>query len=330
MHKQVYNISIIGAGQLGSRHLQGLAKMQIPCKIEVVDPFAKSLQVAEERFSEIPKNKNIKKISFFDSINKLNVEQDLVIIATTAEIRLKVLQELLQHSKVKNIILEKVVFQALDEFQIAEELFKKADVSAWVNCVRRVTPSYHEIKKSLQNSPISAFKITLGDFWGLGSNALHFIDCMAFLCECDDYSLDGSGLNSQIKDSKRSGFQEFSGSLIGKFNNQITFELTALLDSDDPVQFEIFSDKYNITVYETAKQYSVKDNRGVETEPRKEFSIPFQSDLTHITATNILLHKRCDLPFYDESFKLHIPMLKVFMNHIAKINNEEIKKCPIT
>ncbi len=34
-------IAIIGAGQLGSRHLQGLAKSDIKISIEVVEPLDK-------------------------------------------------------------------------------------------------------------------------------------------------------------------------------------------------------------------------------------------------------------------------------------------------
>ena len=53
----VYNIGLIGAGQIGSRHLQGLAKSTLQYKIYVVDPDEKSLSVAKIRYQEVsPKN----------------------------------------------------------------------------------------------------------------------------------------------------------------------------------------------------------------------------------------------------------------------------------
>ena len=38
------NVALIGAGQLGSRHLQALALSEIPMNIEVVDPFVESFR----------------------------------------------------------------------------------------------------------------------------------------------------------------------------------------------------------------------------------------------------------------------------------------------
>ena len=45
-------IVVIGAGQLGSRHLQALSKVNFKTTIEVVDPFESSLVVAKGRFNE--------------------------------------------------------------------------------------------------------------------------------------------------------------------------------------------------------------------------------------------------------------------------------------
>ena len=43
-------IKIVGAGQLGSRHLQALQSIRTPLDIHVIDPSPESLKVAEERF----------------------------------------------------------------------------------------------------------------------------------------------------------------------------------------------------------------------------------------------------------------------------------------
>ena len=52
----MYNIAIIGAGQLGSRHLQGLKLAQLPMRIEIVDSSEKSLETARERYDQIEAN----------------------------------------------------------------------------------------------------------------------------------------------------------------------------------------------------------------------------------------------------------------------------------
>ena len=55
----MYNIAIIGAGQLGSRHLQGLKLAKLPIKIQVVDSSAESLAVAKSRYEEVVTNHKV-------------------------------------------------------------------------------------------------------------------------------------------------------------------------------------------------------------------------------------------------------------------------------
>ena len=80
--------ALIGAGQLGSRHLQGLAKSDLEISIEVLEPFEDSRNTAKQRFEEIPTNKNIKSIDFHENISLLSDELDLVIVATNADVSL--------------------------------------------------------------------------------------------------------------------------------------------------------------------------------------------------------------------------------------------------
>ncbi len=49
----MYKIALIGAGQLGSRHLQALAKINLEISIEVVEPNTQASEVAKQRFNEI-------------------------------------------------------------------------------------------------------------------------------------------------------------------------------------------------------------------------------------------------------------------------------------
>ena len=67
----MYNVAIVGAGQLGSRHLQGLSKVNININISVVDPKKHSLQLARSRFNEMRLNDNILSItvSIFSNSN---------------------------------------------------------------------------------------------------------------------------------------------------------------------------------------------------------------------------------------------------------------------
>ena len=147
-------IAIIGAGQLGSRHLQGLAKLQLECEITVIDPMSASLAVARQRFDEMPVNPAMRGVRYQTEIGDLPLDLDLVIIATTADIRLAVMESLLAHSKVRCLLLEKVLFQDLADYPEAQALLAAHQVRTWVNCPRRVFPIYQEVREFFADAPL--------------------------------------------------------------------------------------------------------------------------------------------------------------------------------
>ena len=64
----MYKIALIGAGQIGSRHLQALAQTKIPIFVEVVSRSLQSLVKAKERFDKIQNNGFIKSVKYFQTI----------------------------------------------------------------------------------------------------------------------------------------------------------------------------------------------------------------------------------------------------------------------
>ncbi len=88
-------IAVIGAGQLGSRHLQAIAKIDIPVEVQVIDPSHESLNIAKERFDQIPLNPNVNRVSFSESLDDVHSEIDVCIVATNSDVRALVIKELL-------------------------------------------------------------------------------------------------------------------------------------------------------------------------------------------------------------------------------------------
>ena len=107
----MYNIAIIGSGQLGSRHLQGIKISDLSLNIEVVDSNIDALKIAEDRYNQIEGNQYIKKVSFLSSIEELSDRLDLVIIATSSAPRFTITKHLIEKRQVSNLIFEKVLFQ---------------------------------------------------------------------------------------------------------------------------------------------------------------------------------------------------------------------------
>ena len=84
-------IAIIGAGQLGSRHLQGLTKINQAIDITVIEPNPDALNLAKNRYEEMPVNPLVRSVSYVSSLKSISQDLDLAIIATNANVRRKVI-----------------------------------------------------------------------------------------------------------------------------------------------------------------------------------------------------------------------------------------------
>ena len=66
------NIVLVGAGKLGSRHLQALSQLKIKgVKLFVIDPSLEARSVAESRFHEMPSSSAIASVTYLESIGNL-------------------------------------------------------------------------------------------------------------------------------------------------------------------------------------------------------------------------------------------------------------------
>ena len=330
MSKSVKTIAIVGAGQIGSRHLQALAKLDIPVRLQIIDSSEDALKITEKRYLKIPKNEKINSIEFHHKLEELNAEIDLCVIATNSDVRFQVFQELTTKKRVSNIIFEKVVFQSYRHFQKAEEMLLNKNISCWVNCPRRMFPIYNKLKKIMAGDNKVNLKISGGD-WGLACNAIHFIDLLAFLSQDASYKILGIiGLDPIIWKSKRKGFIEITGKLAGIFSNGSRIRLESIAGSKEHLRISINNSKVKAIFDETSGIAKIARQEKNWNETIFAFKTPFQSELTHIAAKEILNSGDCQLTGFNESTLLHQPFLKAIKNHIENIEHKQYNYCPIT
>ncbi len=322
-------IALIGAGQLGSRHLQALAKIDIPAVLQIVDPDTDSLKVAQERYLEIPDNDSIDQIDFLTKIDGLSPNLDLCIIATNADVRFKVFHELVSKKKVSYIIFEKILFQSDQQFEDAKKLINQNDISCWVNCARRMFPIYNQIKEIMAGDHKINLQVSGGD-WGLACNAIHFIDLLAFLSRDTSYKLDVTDLDHSVWQSKRKGFIEVTGKLTGIFSNGSRIELESIAGSEEPTRISINNSQVKVAIDESRGGATIARREKNWNEEISEFKVPFQSELTHLAAKEILESGTCMLPGFHESSLLHLSFLEAIKNHIETIEHRKYDCCPIT
>ncbi|HJW28484.1 MAG TPA: Gfo/Idh/MocA family oxidoreductase [Saprospiraceae bacterium] len=329
MSDRIFTIVLIGAGHLGSRHLQGLVNINVPVLIDVVDPSDESLESARKRFHEMPANPDIHGVRFLNRIENIQNNVDLAIIATNADVRASVVRSLLSGRQVDHLLLEKVLFQKETDYKEMGDLFCAKNVKAYVNCPRRIYPLYQDVRSRLAGKGPITFVLE-GPHWNLGSNAIHLLDLFAFLTGEPDISIREAFLDKEILESKRQGFVEFTGTLTGESKNDNRFSISSLKNSDIPETLTIQTDVMKISINETVKSvfYAFKERNW---EPEEmTFEIPYQSQLTGTIAREILLSGTCGLTPYEESARLHLPLLSVLITHLRNVTGKQFPSCPIT
>jgi len=324
----VKKIVIIGAGQLGSRYLQGIAQSSLDISIEVVEPFESSRETAKERYYQIKNRTNVQDINFYDSIDSLSANIDLAIIATGSDVRSKVVTELLEKKDVVNLVLEKVLFQTIEEYIVIEKLLSESNTECWVNHPRRMFPIYKDLKLKLKEAKEVSYNFSGGD-WGLGCNGLHFIDHLSYLTGSTQLEINNTLLNNKVYESKRKGFVEFHGTLCGKIANH-TFSLFSG-ENTFPSIHTIVSDVLIAKIDEGRGEMtlSYRENNW-ERETVNSKIVYFQSELSNVLLDDIFTKGECFLPTYKEAMALHIPFINSLLNHMNRVTGKDNHLCPIT
>jgi hypothetical protein len=313
MSGRVPTVLIAGAGQLGSRYLQGLAKCRTPLRIVVQDPFAPSLERAEERWREVAGADIAHNVSFRESFASLPERTDVAIVATTADVRPDVVAAVSRCSGVRFWILEKVLTQseaALDD--LIAQVGRSS--SAWVNTPRRIMPWHRDVKAALT---------TDGGAWGLACNAVHFLDlCAWWTGEALD-RVETGGLDSTWGESKRAGFQEVFGTLEAHFAGGSRAVLSARTDAID----------FTATLREGGHTWALDEDAGMA---RRDdgLEIPgrllYQSEMSGPMVERILQSGECDLPTLAEAAVMHRTLIGALREHWVGAGHPDASSVPVT
>jgi hypothetical protein len=182
-------------------------------------------------------------------------------------------------------------------------------------------PWYKEIKSTFGTfSPIQ-MKID-GMNWGLSCNSLHFIDLLSWITGEELINIKTNNLDKEWFESKRKGYWEVNGELIGEFSNG-----SKLFLNSNVIEMET-----EILIQES-QHWKILEQKGIA-ERNDGFVIKgnifLQSELTPILVESILLKGYCDLPDLEESLKQHKIFIKAILAHwnmSMKSNNNSV---PIT
>lgn len=321
-------VLIIGAGQLGSRHLQALAKLSGNYELTVVDPSIESLKIAQERYIDVM-SVTSPKVTYAESLFDVDsLEFEVVIVASGASVRLGIVKELISRFQIRYLILEKVLFQSANQLKQAMQMLEEANIKTWVNCPRRQFTAYKEIKaRSLDCESISVS--VHGSNWGLACNAIHFIDLWHYLSDFTSYTITYEP-NIEVIDSKRLGYKELLGTLNAKSEDgRHRLSLTCVNNEQLTFDIEIESERYKIKVSEQSGEVKWLDENQhtLEITPLK---VLFQSQLTHTVVTDLVDKGDCELTKLESSGVLHAEFLTKTLQVFKDNNADNNGLVPIT
>jgi len=323
-------IALIGTGQLGSRHLQGIAKLEEPFEIWLVDPDKEALSTAISRFEEIRSLNNYRgKILTAESSRQLHGNFNLAIFACNSFQRKQAIISFFENSNSSHLLLEKFLFPSLEDYDYINPLLNSKETKVWVNTPRRMYNSYRQLKEKITQTDNIQMTVFAGNL-GLASNAIHYIDLFSFLTGLTDFEIKTDLLQKEIFESKRKGYIEFYGTItVTGQGNQLS--ITSIKSSSAPIGITIQSPDLKMLIQETQNPFMTLITDADNWQPSTSlFTMPFQSSLTNILVKDLFLNDKCNLPSYNESAKIHIALLKSFLAFYTRICDKTQIICPIT
>lgn len=320
----MYSVLLIGIGNIGNRYFEGIICSNLFATVYLYDKSVANVENAISKNQSLIDSNKKQKVKKCGSIDMIPSVIDIAIVTTTADVRFSVISSILFDREVKYILLEKVIFQKNEEYELFYDYIHNRNITCWVNHPRRLYPYYRMLKDDIISEQITEVSINGGD-WGLGCNGLHYIDLIMYLFGKTDIEISCAMLDPIIHESKREGFVEFSGSLLGEIG-KCKVIISSLKDSKTPIVIIIHTNKRVILISEKAGVVFTLfvDQNEEKSSLNKVKILYYQSELIGKVLIDILNSGKSDLPKYDEVVKAHqefIMKLLAFYNKTSGNNS---------
>ncbi|WP_337996586.1 Gfo/Idh/MocA family protein [Oleispirillum naphthae] len=204
------NILVVGAGQIGSRHVQGLAAIPRVRCVTVVDPSPESRQRTAERWRDVPghTDKNLVLLEELPASGDFSA----AILSTNATARLDLLRQAAALG-IRRFLAEKLLFQSEAQWGVALGLAETKNLAVFPNYVYRYARPWAEVREALRGRTFS-MEVSAGDI-GLTTNLPHWLDLFEFLGGSPLHSLDVEKIGAVYPSKRGQGLIECSGALSG-------------------------------------------------------------------------------------------------------------------
>lgn len=321
--KKGKTVVLVGLGSIGRYHLQGLFKLKGNVNIKVVTTNKKACELVKK---SVPKPNNIN-IEFLEDINSVPENSDLTIIATIATDRPKIINNLLLIGH-RSFLIEKMVCQSKNEYDLLLENFQKHKARGWVNTIRRYNEFYRKLIPYFTGKSF-AFTVVAGD-GGLGTNAIHFLDTFEML-NGSRVKLYGGCLSKELLPNKRGkGLVEFRGTIIGRADNESFLSISFLPHVNNAGNVSIVGEDARAFVDEVNGRAFLATRTNKWHWIEHKYREPMVSEIIPVVAKDIFEKGHCFLPTIEDSYGSHVELFRIFNKHLRQVTYRTFTKCPIT
>lgn len=316
------NVLVVGFGGMGCRHAQSLlSDPDIPCRIVSVEPNTEKYQLGLQRIGSTEEQ-----IKNYMAVDDVPHQIDVAIIATTSGPRFAVTKQLIEKG-VKYFLLEKIVFQSEAQFEEISALLEQHGAVAYCNFVNRYFDNYNFIRNYISQNRNPAYKVKMdvtGGEFGVGCNAIHYIDLFCFLTSSNDTTILSANLKELESGNKRGKeYTEFSGTLFAQNSIGDTINITSFHDFNEGIVTTI---RYGDRIF----KFHESRELAIYTTPESITELPFlllkTSKLTSVLVKE-MLDGTCRLTTVQETRRNHAELFRIF-NDALSLKQDDL--CPVT
>ncbi|MDK9696765.1 MAG: hypothetical protein OEL76_10255 [Siculibacillus sp.] len=310
-------VALVGLGNIGFRHLQGLASIRDRIELIGIDPSPAAVERARGEWE-----RQGGRGRFASSLDALD-EAEVLILATPSRGRLDQMNLLLPRLRPKAAVLEKVVFTRRGDFEAATALAAESGTEIRVNCPCRMWPVYRDLAGRLAgvDGPI---RLSIADpDLGLACNGVHNVDVFQFLV--GDRAIRAVEVDlGDVFESKRPGYFEVHGrfEIVTERGDRLSL---AVRGDDAPGRRIRLETPIGVT---DVDQFA--GTHALGGEPVAFGRPPYQSELTGTVVADLLDHGRCGLPSLATSALAHGIFIDALTPHFEAAGIDCRDGLPIT
>ena len=319
------NVLVVGCGNLGRWHIKGLETSKRDVTLFVADhnPIAiQNLAPFLEQHMRHPSNVHVIKAGLSNVDLSGLPKFDLVIVATTAKDRLKLIHVLRRSISADCWLVEKPVEQTSENMRRLAAVMHGQ--TCYVNHPRRVMPLHQKLMADLAGKTNVKLICRGPETIGIASNASHFIDLVTWWFGGEPTNVKTDKLVQSWYQTKRAGFWDVSGTLEVEFDNRSALKYTASSDFDQFLLEVKVGDELYCEVSESENFIRYNDATCATA------STLSQSEMTGLLLDKLIAEGLCELPELRHSVQNNILLIEALQKHWRRYGAAEHDTLPIT